>query len=160
MVNEEKFFEYLKSKNYKVEFNDQGIINHCCIGGIKLVNPKYNFMIPYDRYDRVQLIKITQKNEFYSETEIAEAKNNPVIVHFAGYAFSRPWFEGSTGRFVKEFLESSKKSGFTFTPKKQPTSIKYKTRSFANLLSDDLAIKLNQLIDNAYRVYSRIKANK
>ena len=157
---EEKFFEYLKSKNYKVEFNDQGMINHCCIGGIKLVNPKYNFMIPYDRYDRVQLIKITQKNEFYSETEIAEAKNNPVIVHFAGYAFSRPWFEGSTGRFVKEFLESSKKSGFTFTPKKQPTSIKYKTRSFANLLSDDLAIKLNQLIDNAYRVYSRIKANK
>lgn len=154
---EKKFFEYLMHKNYRVEFNDQGILNHCCNFGIKLVNPKYNFMIPYDRYDRKKLIKIIQKPKFYSDGAIEEAKMDPVIVHFAGYAFSRPWFEGAKGRFIKEFLESSKKSGFAFIPKKQPTGIKYKARCFANLLPDELAIKLNQLIDSAYRVYSRTK---
>lgn len=157
MHMEKVFFQYLINKNYEVEFNDQGIINHCCKGYIKIINPKYNYMIPYDRYNRRQLIKIIQKKDFYTLYEIEEAKKNPIIVHFAGYAFSRPWFSCSRGRFIEEFMKISELSGFSFVPKKQPSGIKYKVRKFANSLPDDIAINLNQFIDFVYRVYLNIK---
>lgn len=154
---EKMFFKYLEEKNYRVEFNDQGVINHCCNGAIKLVHPKYDYMIPYDRYDRPRLLRIVRKERFYSEEEIKEAKSNPLIVHFAGYAFSRPWFQGAGGRFVDEFLELREKSGFPFVLRPQPVGIRYKIRRFAFSLPDNMAICLNQLIDCVYRVYSMVK---
>lgn len=157
MCLEKSCLKYLMSKNYKVEFNDQGIINHCCNGKIKLISPKYNYMIPYDRYTRNQLVKIVQKKNFYTEEELNEARRNPTIVHFAGYAFSRPWFCGAIGRFVEEFLKTSELSGFTFVVKKQPTGVKYKVRRFANSLPDNMAIRMNQLIDDAYRFYTKLR---
>ena len=152
---ESLFFEYLKEKKYKVEFNDQGIINHCCKGRIKLIHPKYNFMYPYDRYNRKQLLKIVQKPKFYSESIIEEAKNNPIIIHFAGYAFTRPWYEDSKGRFVNKFIKLAEESGFEFTPQKQPISFKYKIRRLVYKLPNCLAIMFNNLIDVFYGFFQK-----
>lgn len=154
---EEKFFEYLKDKGYSVEFNDQGIINHVCSSKTFLINPKYDFMMPYERYSRTQLLRITQRVKFYNNKEIEEAKNNPIIVHYAGYAFNRPWFKNAKGKYIGEFIFAMRQSGFYIEPKTQPNSFKFYLRNFANSLPNDLSIFMNKLIDFAYIVSIRFK---
>lgn len=154
---EEQFLAYLKEKRYSVEFNDQGIINHVCSSKMLLINPKYDFMMPYERYSRKQLLRLTQRVEFYNDIEIEEAKQNPKIVHYAGYAFNRPWFKNAKGKYVKEFISSMKKSGFYVEPKSQPDNYKYHLRSFANSLPDGLSVFVNQTIDAAYRFSEKLK---
>lgn len=154
---ENSFFRYLKQRKFRVEFNDQGIINHCCNSKIKFISPKYNYMSPYDRYDRKQLMRIVQKKDFYTIADIEEAKNNPLIVHFAGYAFVRPWFNGAKGNFIDEFQNISKLSTFSFELKEQPSGLKYRTRKFADSLPDNMAIFINQIIDYFNRIYPDFK---
>ncbi len=147
---EELFFEFLKAKNWKVEFNDQGVINKVCSKGIKLVSPKYNFMPTYERYSHRQLKKYIGSETFYDPSEVIEAKKNPIIIHFAGYAFSRPWYYGSKGRYNEEFRRFLDEGEITFEYRKQPKELRYRIRRCINHFPNVICIVLNISIDKIY----------
>lgn len=76
----QKFID-LSKRNYASQ--DQDVINIACFGKIKTLPPKYNVMTArlFTNDERLK--------EIYSETEIIEAKNNPIIIHYA--AKEKPW---------------------------------------------------------------------
>lgn len=154
---ENKFLDYLKQKKYIVEFNDQGVINHICSKKTILINPKYNFMMPYERFSRKNLLRIVQRVEFYNNEEIRAAKNNPLIVHFAGYAFNRPWFKNAKGKYVNEFRMVLNNSGFEIDLKELPQNYKFLLRKFANSMPNKLNIIINRMIDDIYRKFVSMK---
>lgn len=121
----QSFLEYIEDMNWEVEFNDQGVINHVCTDRTKLVSPRYNFLPSYQRYSRKQLGLIKRSQVPYSENDLKESKHDPVIVHFAGYPFSRPWFEGVNTRFGNSYVDCIKRSGVNFTPRHQPSNLHY-----------------------------------
>jgi len=153
-----KFLDYLKEKQYQVVFNDQGVINHCCSQKVKLISPTYNFMTPYDRYSAKNIDRIIQRNGVYSKDEIRIAKQDPRIVHFAGYAFLRPWFLKTKGRFNAEFLRSMIEINIDLSLRKQPCGFKYQIRKFVNKLPDAICITFNQQIDWLYKVFTMKKS--
>lgn len=157
---EAKFLKYLDEQGWKVEFNDQGVINHVCSKRIKLVNPKYNFMPTYERYSWRQLKWIVNSDTFYSYENIKESKRNPLIIHFAGYAFSRPWFEGSNIKYGEEFVALLAESGITYSKRTQPNNVKYRIRRCINKMPNTVCVILNKLIDNAYVISERVKTLK
>lgn len=66
----------------------EGIINAVCKGRILSLHPKYNLMsglIGY-KFDR-----FSQMDSYYSRSEIEEAIENPVIIHYLSAFFNRPW---------------------------------------------------------------------
>ena len=149
---EEKFLSYLESKNWKVEFNDQGVINRVCNSGIKLVNPQYNMMPTYQRYSHKELKRLTELDKFYTEEEIERAKREPRIIHYAGYAFSRPWFKDAKGQYNEEFIEYLRKTGINFEYKNQPSGFKYRVRRAVNAMNNGSCILANKIIDKIYEI--------
>lgn len=149
---EQQCMDFLEKNNFKVEFNDQGVINRVCNDRILTLSPKYNFMPPYERYSLRNLERIVGKKDFISNDELYETKANPIIIHYAGYAFNRPWFSGSNGRYKCEFDIAAKASGFNITLKSQPKSLKYDIRKFVNRCPDAICMLLNKIIDKAYEM--------
>lgn len=87
---EEKSIEYL-TENKTLKNNDQDVINALCKNQIGIIEPKYNVMTTFFEYSRIQLMKIGNLKTFYSEEEMQSARENPVIIHYAGYIYERPW---------------------------------------------------------------------
>ena len=147
---EDRFLQYLGNMNWEVEFNDQGVINRICANQTKLLNPKYNFMPTYDRYTWHELKRIVNSENFYKEIDIKDSKTNPIIVHFAGYAFSRPWFENVETTYSTEYTACLNETGISFELKKQPSGIKYRIRKIVDKFPNPLCLVANKLIDRMY----------
>lgn len=102
---ETQFVKYLNESNWKVEFNDQGVINHVCKGRIHILNPQYNYMMPYHRYSRKTIMKYMKTTMFYDEEELVEAKKAPVVIHYAGPPIIKPWYRDADSMYTEEFLK-------------------------------------------------------
>lgn len=94
-------FRELAESNYNLQ--DQDILNVVCYGKILVLPPKYNAMI----------LSLTENNTFlinqYSEKEIKEAIDTPLIIHYANK--SKPW--NSIGVHMEKFWWSiAKKTPF------------------------------------------------
>lgn len=89
---EEKFIRLL-DKNFPVQ--DQDIINSACYPNICLLPGKFNCVEEFFSYPIKELMKV------YSEKELQETRNKPVVFHFAnqykpwkykGLSFEKEWF--------------------------------------------------------------------
>lgn len=79
----EKFVK-LSKNNY--ETVDQDVLNVACFGRIKTLPLKYNFM---QQYETLNIWQSCISKKIYSSEEIEEAKNSPVIIHYANKI--KPW---------------------------------------------------------------------
>ena len=89
---EEKFIEFIMNNQNRYYQHDQGIINNTFKNNIKIISPKYNLQ----GYFQFMSYKVSKKfsgidNEYYSKEIIDEARKNPVVLHFCGSNFFRPW---------------------------------------------------------------------
>ena len=76
-----KFLDLIKAKYHD---QDQDILNVACYGKIKILPFKYNLMTKYEKmFDQCIGAKV------YAQSEIDEAIENPVIVHYADKI--KPW---------------------------------------------------------------------
>lgn len=82
-------------KNYKKEFRifDQSIINYLLNDQILRLKLKYNFYTAVHGISYSTLCKNFDQKKIFSQIEFIEAKNNPVIIHFVGFPFERPWYK-------------------------------------------------------------------
>lgn len=107
---ENSFISYINKKNGKVPCHDQGIINHVCKKHIKIIDCKYNTMTPFFYFSSNKIKKLFNLSDYYSNENIKEAINKPVIIHFTAGWELRAWYENSkhpyTFLFKKYYNES------------------------------------------------------
>ena len=91
---EDKCFDYFISNGKsKFTYPDQEVLNHVCLGKVKVVKPKFNAITPFFEYNRNQILKLSNaKIDYYKQEELDEAIQNPVVIHYAGSEYCRPWF--------------------------------------------------------------------
>ncbi len=91
---EDKCFDYYATiGRSNFSYPDQEVLNHICLGKVKAVEPRFNAITPFFEYNRKQILRLSDINkDYYTQEELDEAKNNPVIIHYAGSEYCRPWF--------------------------------------------------------------------
>ncbi len=93
---QERFFDYLKKKNGKVMFLDQGIINAVLHNEIIILPPKYNAMTTFFVLSYERMMFLYNMQSYYDEPTINEAIQYPVIIHLTeGMLGDRAWMKGS-----------------------------------------------------------------
>lgn len=92
---QDKFINFINSKNGSVTHHDQGVINGVLCKKSKILNPKFNLMTVYYTMKREDIISYYGiDNEFYSDEVIKESLKNPVYIHFTPGFTTRPWVKG------------------------------------------------------------------
>lgn len=93
---ERKFIDFINKYKGSVPHHDQGTINAVCKEKIYIIHPKYNLQPPMLNFTEKEILKLDDINEYYSQTELDEAKQNPCFIHFTNGFYNRPWNIDST----------------------------------------------------------------
>lgn len=80
-------------KEYNLKIADQTIVNKYLHNYISEINIKFNWYT-YFRYDFDYDFYLSQHNQtsFISKVDFKHAKDYPVVIHYIGTWFERPWF--------------------------------------------------------------------
>jgi lipopolysaccharide biosynthesis glycosyltransferase len=127
---EKKFVNYLKFMNGRIPAIDQGVINSVLKGYIGVVSPKYNFIFSRHsisrsiyKIDYEYLMKKTKIANYYDESVVKEANENPIVVHFM-YGDKRPWVDGNIHPvFHEEYMLFRGMTPWAKFPLKKPKKI-------------------------------------
>ena len=106
--------------NGKVPHHDQGVINYIAKGRMMYLPVKYNLMSQFLYFKRNELISLYKLKDFYTEEEIIEAKNNPVVVHLISKFYGRPWYLHSGHPYTPLFDEIANKYGIKLNKQDKP----------------------------------------
>lgn len=89
---EQECLQFIEDHKGKVIHHDQGVINGVLGRTIRRLPLQYNVMTIHYIFDRRKLCKYFDDHaEFYSVTEVEEAKLEPTILHYTPSFTSRPW---------------------------------------------------------------------
>lgn len=99
---EDRFVEHLRQCNGSVFLFDQGLVNAVCVGKKQLITPKYDLMTNYIAYPYKFLKKYNAP--FYPKSIVQEAIDNPVVIHFTGRLYGRPWEDDCRHPYKEEFM--------------------------------------------------------
>lgn len=92
---EEKFIKFIDNHDGNVIHHDQGIINGVLSSWCKILPPKFNAMTVFFTMKRKNFMKYYNiEGDYYLQSEINEAVNNPVFIHFTPSFVKRPWIKG------------------------------------------------------------------
>lgn len=89
--SEQKFIEFFK--NAKAIEGAETAFYTLYIDKLFPMPPKFHVIPDMYLFNAKQRKKITGQKDFYSEKDIEEAKNNPILIHYAGSLYGRPWDE-------------------------------------------------------------------
>lgn len=100
---ESKALERLKDTTHNLNY-DQGILNELCKGKILVIPAKYNVLAEVFEFADAKKIKRRYKLEhYYTQQEIDEAIEKPVIIHFTGFLYGKPLSDKCTHPYAAYF---------------------------------------------------------
>lgn len=118
--------ERLKDTSHNLNY-DQGVLNEICGSHIKLLDPKYNVLAEVFQFKNAQQIKHRYGfSYYYSQEQINNAINNPVIVHFTGFLYGKPMnlkCDHPFAAYFRKILEQSP-IDYRFTNTALPTKVR------------------------------------
>lgn len=94
---EERIVNHIETARSKYVLAEQDIFNIVLKQDILTLPCKFNVITPMIMHDYQQIKFVYGLNEknFYTQKEFELAKETPVIIHFAGDGYGRPWFKDS-----------------------------------------------------------------
>jgi len=101
-----------KVRQYDKDFYiaDQSILNYALNNRIFRLHLKYNYYTAVHSVTYKTVCKIFSRKKIFSELEFSEARREPVVIHFVGHPFERPWYERSTSPYKLLYHEYRKKT--------------------------------------------------
>ncbi|MBS5113962.1 MAG: glycosyltransferase family 8 protein [Coprobacillus cateniformis] len=100
----------LKKNKYDFKIADQSIINRFLSNYIGKIDLKYNYYTPAHRTNYKVFENLFNKRKCFTEDEFNDAQKNPVIIHFFGHSFERPWFVRNASCYEDKYIEYLKKT--------------------------------------------------
>lgn len=125
---EKKFIDYITKWNGNPPFVDQGTINKLCTTDI--LPPKYNVINPMFMFSVKRIKKLFRLNTYYSQKEIDIAKEKPIVIHYTGELFNRPWCFGCTHPLKQYYLYYQEKTPWAGKIIDKPFSINCKIQNW------------------------------
>jgi lipopolysaccharide biosynthesis glycosyltransferase len=102
---EQKCVDYVMKFNGNPPFVDQGTINHICKDHKQILPPSYNVINPMFMFPVSKLKRLFKMKTYYSQEEINYAIANPIVIHFTGELYHRPWFSNCTHPLKDVYLK-------------------------------------------------------
>lgn len=102
----QRILAYYQSIGKYSLFGDQDAINGALRWEIQILPPRFNFFTNYYYWSYKELIKMSALYKLIPYKEYQRAKNQPVIIHFAGD--ERPWLRGNWNPFRKCYQKYQK----------------------------------------------------
>lgn len=104
---EERLLKFIAGKQGRIQQGDQGALNAVLSHDTYCFHPRFNSVtIFYDfNYMEMQIYR-KPAGKFYTEEQINEAVESPVIVHFTtSFLSKRPWMKGCQHRYCGRWRE-------------------------------------------------------
>lgn len=104
---EKSLLKFISDHKGKIQQGDQGALNAVLSHDTYCFHPRFNSVtIFYDFNYREMLIYRKPAGKFYTEEQIHEAVENPVVVHFTtSFLSKRPWMKGCQHRYCGRWRE-------------------------------------------------------
>ena len=127
LIKVEEFMKtYIKRK---IKYgNDQAVINALFYKDFYTLPPKYNCITPFYLMKSEQIEKLYGMKIFYSNEELQEAIDKPILVHLTPSFITRPWVKGSEHPLADKYLMYLRKTpwkGFKLQEDKRKLKIKF-----------------------------------
>ena len=101
---EDKLLNLIKKYEGMIPQGDQGALGAVLGESTALINPKFNAITMFYDFTYENMLIYRKPPYYYSKELIAEARENPVIIHFTtSFLSRRAWFEGSEHPFVEKW---------------------------------------------------------
>lgn len=116
---QKRIVDFINNFKGKVPHEDQGVVNGVFSKKIKILDPQYNAMPQFLYFNSKKVKKMCKIENFYDDEQLMECKKNPIIIHYLGLFYGRPWHSNCTHPFKKKYVEISEKQGYEIIEKKQ-----------------------------------------
>lgn len=115
---EERLLKFISQKNGRIQQGDQGVLNAVLSHDTYCFHPRFNTVtIYYDFNYREMMIYRKPAGKFYTEEEISEAVENPVLIHFTtSFLSKRPWMKGCQHRYCERWRKFKEMSPWKDEP--------------------------------------------
>ncbi len=157
---EKKLLKFIVSKNGKIQQGDQGALNSVLSHDTCCFEPRFNSVTIYYDFSYKEMMVYRKPPEFYTEAQVKEATEDPVIIHFTtSFLSRRPWIEGCQHRYVGEWMKYKDMSPWKdeeLWDYKKPTGVK----GIGVRLAGKLPRKLMILVAGIAQAYGRPVINR
>ena len=131
---EQKLMDFIKSRRGQIQQGDQGALNAILSRDTYCFAPKFNSVTIFYDFTYKEMLRYRKPPKFYSEKQVLEAIEHPVIIHFTtSFLSERPWIEGCQHRYVSEWMRYKAMSPWKDTPLWPPKKGGAKT-AYKNLM--------------------------
>ena len=108
---EDRLSEFIIKKCGRIQQGDQGVLNNVLSHSTLCFEPQFNSVTIFYDFSYRELMIYRKPPQFYSEKQIKEAVEHPVIIHFTtSFKSKRPWVKGCKHRYVDKWIEYKKMS--------------------------------------------------
>lgn len=147
-----KVIEYIKAMKHKPIMCDQDILSGALQEDIKLLNPKYDYLVGYEYYGIENMYEMysLDKKPYYNKQEVIDAKNHIVFYHCLGGIFGRPWQKGNTSPIKNEFNKYREVACWSNYETELSISVLFKIEKTLEILPKPIYNKIHNLAQRMY----------
>lgn len=134
-----KTWEIIYSNTNNIYLHIQGVWANLSRGRAIVLHPKYNVLMkemtePVEKY-------IDEWKGFWTEKEIIESRKNPVVIHFAGDIYCKPWNDVCNHPSKELYYKYKERTIFKGTPLIHCEKVRVlRKRDFINKMPDAIKI--------------------
>lgn len=132
---EKKFFYCLNNRDNNLLYNDQDIINIVCNAHVINLPIEYNYLREFSEFSPSKLERIYGVKKCYFNQSKGNNRRPPVIVHFAGNDYNRPWTSLCDNEYKQLYLNLAMEIGIELNVKVVNPNISLKISHIAHKYS-------------------------
>lgn len=103
---EEKLLKFISKKKGRIQQGDQGALNAVLSHDTCCFEPRFNSVTIFYDFTYKEMMLYRRPSKFYTEKQVKEAVENPVIIHFTtSFKSIRVWVKGCKHRYVNEWMK-------------------------------------------------------
>ncbi|MBQ8887744.1 MAG: radical SAM protein [Candidatus Gastranaerophilales bacterium] len=107
---QDMFFQSISSNSSEIDCHDQDVLNNVLAGTWFKLQLKYN--AGNNIFRILNRSKANSEPLVYKDEEIREAKENPVIIHYAGSFHYKPWYKNCIHWWQNLYLENLRETPY------------------------------------------------
>lgn len=162
---EEKLIEFIVQNDGKIQQGDQGALNAILSKDTYCFDPKFNSVTIFYDFNYKQMLIYRKPPFYYTEQEINEAINRPIIIHYTtSFLSKRPWFKGSNHRYKDLWLDYRDKSPWKLEELKEysyKNNIHRMYLIFCNIIPKKMMVYISGILQAYGRPWiNKLKLNK